>query len=282
MTLKIDSHVHFWQIARGDYSWMTEEMHALQRDFQKQDFNILRSTNSVSDIVLVQAAPTYAETRYILDLADDCDFVGGVIGKIDIEDGEIALQQLAELSSHSLFRGIRPMIKNMGKNRWLELPLLDMVVNELIDRDLSFECMVLPGELQQLAAWLGRFPDLAAVLSHAGMPDIRNNGFASWSKWMKHVACETNVFCKLSGLTTLAGPGWDIDTLRPYVEHLLSCFGYERLIWGSDWPVMLCAGDFHSWCSISDSLLQHLDEKSRQAVFFDNAKRFYRLASNQQ
>ena len=278
MTAKIDSHVHFWQIARGDYHWLSKDMLVLQRDFNQEDFDTLRTRHQVSRIVLVQAAPTHAETRYIMDLAHECEYVAGVIGKVDIEKGDTAIQQLSELAGQSIFRGIRPMFENMAENSWMDLPALDPVIQEITDLDLTFECMVLPHELEALTAWLNRHPKLKAVLSHAGMPNIRDNEFESWSRWIKRIASDTQVYCKLSGMTTLAAADWTVEDLRPYVEHLLYCFGHERLIWGSDWPVMLLAGDYHGWCKACDTLLAELDESMKQAIYFDNAKQFYRLS----
>ena len=277
MISKIDSHVHFWELARGDYSWLTDEMKPIHRDFGVDDFESIRSANNVSQLVLVQAAPTVDETRYILELAAKCDFVSGVVGKIDIERGDIANEQLDEFSRQALFCGIRPMLENMGENRWIELPGLNATIRRLIQLDLNFECMVRPGELKELTIWLNKFPSLHAILSHAGMPDIKNGEFTYWAERIKHIASETDVYCKLSGLTTLAAPDWQADTLRPYFEHLLSCFGHERLIWGSDWPVMLCAGDYERWCLICDELLEELDESMKRAIYVDNALGFYKL-----
>jgi L-fuconolactonase len=277
---KIDSHVHFWQLARGDYSWMSSDMQAIQRDFMAVDFEELRASNKVKEIVLVQAAPTIAETHFILELGHQCDFVSGVVGKVDIEKGVIAHQQLETFAKDPLFCGIRPMLKNMGENRWLELARLNDIILQLIELDLSFECMVLPSELDELCLYLNIHPDLRAVLSHGGMPDICADGYQYWADKITHIAKETQIYCKLSGLTTLADKGWDIDTLRPYVEHLLSCFGSERLIWGSDWPVMLCAGNYSDWSVISDELLSGIEEDGKQAIYAKNAQRFYKLRKN--
>ena len=277
MMSKIDSHVHFWQLSRGDYHWLTSDMQAIQRDFGPEDFETGKNNNNVSQIILVQAAPTSDETRYIIDVARQCDFVTAVIGKVDIENADAALDQLHEFAAYPLFRGIRPRLVNMGENSWLKLPQLDETVRGLLQLDLSFECMVLPHEINDLTNWLNKYPGLRTVLSHAGMPDIAHDGFDYWADKIKHIATETHVHCKLSGLTTLASRDWNTETLRPYFEQLLSCFGYERLIWGSDWPVMLCGGNYDDWCTVCDELLQGLNENMRQAIYADNAKKFYRL-----
>ncbi len=252
-------------------------MQAIQRDFQAEDFESVRNSNNISQIILVQAAPTTAETRYIIELANQCDFVAAVIGRVDIENADMALDQLQEFSGAPLFRGIRPMLLNMSENRWLKLAQLDAIIQRLLELKLSFECMVLPQEIDELTVWLSKYPHLRAVLSHGGMPDIAHGAFDYWAEKIKLVATETDVYCKLSGLTTLAAEDWNTDTLRPYFEHLLSCFGHERLIWGSDWPVMLCGGNYDKWCAVSDELLQGLNEDKKQAIYSDNAKQFYRL-----
>ncbi|MFT5349728.1 MAG: L-fuconolactonase, partial [Gammaproteobacteria bacterium] len=271
---KIDGHVHFWQLARGDYAWLTGDMHAIQRDFSAADFEPLRKANNVSKIVLIQAAPTVAETRFLLGLAGHCDFAAGVVGKVDIEKGAVAHQQLAEFAANPLFCGIRPMIKNMGQNRWLELPGLEQTIAKLVELDLTFECMVRPSEIDELIVWLNKYSELRAVLCHGGMPDIAAGKYDYWADKITHLANETLVYCKLSGLTTLAADGCNVETLRPYVEHLVSSFGYERLIWGSDWPVMLCAGNYDDWCTLCDVLMAGLEEEQRQAIYVNNATHF--------
>lgn len=279
MPEKIDSHIHFWELSRGDYYWLSADMKPLQRDFCVDDFAALARDNNVGGAVLVQAAPTAAETRYLLDTFEQSGLVAAIIGRVHIEDPAIALAELDEFCEHSLFRGIRPMLRNMAVKRWLEQPGLDATVRELIHRGLTFECMVRPEEYSELRAWLERYPDLRAVLSHAGMPDIAGADFAGWSSAMAQLAETTGLYCKLSGLTTLAAEDWNRESLRPYVEHLVSCFGPQRLIWGSDWPVMLCAGSYAGWCSACDSLLAPLEAQAQAAIYSENAVKFYDLGA---
>jgi L-fuconolactonase len=273
---KIDSHAHFWQLARGDYCWMSPDIPALQRDYGAADFGALRRANDIESIVLVQAAPTIEETQFILRLANDCDFVAAVIGRVDVETGS-TLEQLAALKKEPLFRGIRPMLRDMQHNSWLTLPDLHDTLSCLEDTGLTFECMLRPCQLDTAIPVLQQHPRLHAILSHGGMPDISAGHYDQWAHGIRAIAEETTVDCKLSGLATQAGEDWSGDALRSYFDLLLSCFGPDRLIWGSDWPVLLSVSTYTRWCNVCTELLRELDDTEQRAIFHDNAKRFYRL-----
>jgi L-fuconolactonase len=275
---RIDAHVHFWRLGDGDYPWMTPDMQALRRDFGPGDLRPLLDAHAVTRVVLVQAAPSFEETLALLDCARRCPFVAGVVGKVDIETGT-ALSQLERVADEPLLRGVRPMLADMRRQDWMKLPGLAAVLRVLADRGLTFECMVRPHQLERLARMLPACADLKAVISHAGMPAIAEGAFDEWAAGIERVARDTTACCKLSGLATLAARGWTVDTLRPWVDHLLACFGPRRLIWGSDWPVVLLGGDYALWCRACDALLDGLDARARRAIYAGNARTFYGLDS---
>jgi L-fuconolactonase len=273
---RIDSHQHFWKLQRGDYDWLSEDLGVLYRDYQPQELAEYLRRGGIDKTVLVQAAATVAESEYLLLLADQHAFIAGVIGWIDMAAPD-ALAQLAHLAEHPKLLGIRPMMQDIADPQWMLRDELAPVYRELITRGLRFEALVKPLHLYTLLDLLQRYPELPVVIDHGGKPDIANESFAPWANRMQALAQQTHTCCKLSGLLTEAGPEAGAEQLRPYVEHLLQCFGPRRLMWGSDWPVLNLAADYPRWLTLTKSLLAHLEGPDRDAIMGGTAARFYGL-----
>lgn len=273
---RVDCHVHMWRVDRGDYFWMTEEVAPLLRDFGPGDLAPLLATASIGEAVVVQAAPTTAETRYILDLAASTSFVTGVVGWVDMEDPR-ALADLECLAANFLFKGIRPMIQDIPDPDWVMRDALAGAFDALASLGLTFEWLVHPRHLPQVIDIHHRHHRLRAVIDHGAKPAIAVDGFRNWAGDIRRVAEETDVYCKISGLVTEAGRDWNTDRLRPYVDHLLECFGPRRLMFGSDWPVVTLVADYDAWYRTACDLLAGLSAEDRDLVFGANAAAFYRL-----
>jgi len=272
----IDAHQHFWELARGDYGWLDEADAVLRRDFGPADLAPLLDAAGIRRSVLVQAAPTVAETRYLLEIAARSDFVAGVVGWVDFEDpGAPAL--LAELAGDPALCGVRPMIQDIADDDWMLGDALAPAFRTLVEQDLALDALVLPRHLSRLLALLERYPELRVVVDHGAKPAIRDGAFDPWAADIAGIARATSACCKLSGLVTEAAPGWTVDDLRPWVDHLLSCFGPDRLLWGSDWPVVELAGGYARWRAASEELLAGLSPAERSSVLGGAAERFYRL-----
>jgi L-fuconolactonase len=272
----IDAHQHFWTIARKDYGWLTPEDAVLYRDYGPADLAPHLQPAGITQTVVVQAAPTVDETRYLLALADETPWVAGVVGWVDLGAPDVA-HTLDALASHRLFRGVRPMIQDIADDDWMLGDALTAGFQALVERDLGFDALVLPRHLPRLLRLLGRHPDLRVVVDHGAKPAIRDGAFDDWAQDVARLARETGACCKLSGLVAEADAGWQEADLRPYAEHLLACFGPERLLWGSDWPVVELAGGFERWRRASNGLLAGISEPERDAVLGGSATRFYRL-----
>lgn len=274
--MRIDAHQHFWALANPFTDWPTPDLAAIYRDFGPDDLSPLLDKTDIEGTVLVQAAPALAETQYMLALAREHRFVKGVVGWIDFEAGD-ALGQLERLASEPALKGLRPMIQSIEEPGWVLRSEFDPLFRAMIAAGLRFDGLVRAhqiGDLEQLAA---RYPDLGMVLDHGGKPDIANGAFASWADRIDALVRHANVYCKLSGLWTEAGPDIGIEAIRPYAAHLLAAFGPDRVMWGSDWPVVELAGAYVDWFGQAESLLAGLDETDREKVFGGNAARFYRL-----
>jgi len=272
----IDAHQHFWKLARGDYGWLTPDLAPLYRDFLPGDLDPLRRAANIEASVLVQAAATSDETRFLLEIAEATPWVAGVVGWVDLEAPDAA-DQLAALAERPVLRGIRPMIQDIADPDWMLSPALDAPLRALPELGLRFDALVKPPHLANLARLLERHPGLRVVIDHGGKPDIRAGVFQGWAEDMTRLARDTDCCCKLSGLVTEAAQDWTDEALRPYVDHLLERFGPERLVWGSDWPVVELAGGYAAWRAASLRLLRGLDASARAGVLGGNARRFYGL-----
>jgi L-fuconolactonase len=142
---------------------------------------------------------------------------------------------------------------------------------------LRFDALVKPAQLPALLPLLDHHPDLAVVIDHAAKPDIAGGMWEPWARSMRAAAVNPRVRCKLSGLVTEAGPGWTIETLRPYFEFLVECFGAKRLMWGSDWPVVNLGGSYQRWYATTVALMTGLTPQERAAIMGGTARKFYGL-----
>ena len=270
----IDAHHHFWNPARGDYFWMVGEVVApIAKVIGPKDIAPHLAKAGIAKTVLVQAAPTIAETEYMLGLADATDHVAKVIGWIDFENRD-DLRQLERLAKHPKFSGVRPMIQDLPDPEWMHRKDVQWAFAAIIDLDLTFDALGFPLHLDPFLRLFQRYPKMRTVIDHCMKPAIRDGAFEPWASKMAMIAKETSVFCKLSGIATEAKPGWDVETLRPYAAHVLDSFGPTRVMWGSDWPVLNLNGNYELWHSSAMALVR---EAQHAAVFADTAAEFYRI-----
>ncbi len=273
---RIDAHQHFWALKRGDYGWLTPDLGPIHRDFSPHDLEPLLQTHDISGTILVQAAPTEAETRFMLNLADSNPFIRGVVGWIDFSAPD-APERIVDLARHPALVGLRPMIQEIPDPDWMLGETLTPAFQTMLAQDLTFEALTLPRHLPKLLTLLQRHPDLRVVIDHGSKPEIRDQLIDGWALDMSVLAHETGAYCKLSGLMTEAAADWSVEDLKPYVGHMLDCFGPDRLIWGSDWPVCTLAGSYDRWIETTETLLAELSGPERDAVLGGNATRAYLL-----
>lgn len=278
MTIQIDAHQHFWDPARDDYGWLTPSLAPLYRTFYPADLAPLRERAGVARSVVVQAAPTVDETRYLLELARDEASVAGVVGWVPMLLPDTPAL-IGELAAQPKFKGVRPMLQDILDDDWIANLELAPAIDALLAHDLAFDALIFARHVVPIETFATRFPTLRIVVDHGAKPPIRD-GKAGWQPWadgIARLARLPNLHCKLSGLATEASADWTVDMLQPYVDHLLACFGAERLMWGSDWPVLNLNGDYTQWHAATDRLLRALPATQRDAIFGANAAAFYRL-----
>jgi L-fuconolactonase len=272
--MRIDSHQHFWKMSRGDYGWLTPELGAIYRDFSPADLRPILQQHKIDATILVQAAPTISETEFMLDIARRADFVKGVVGWADFEAKD-APDLIGRLAARDRLVGLRPMIQDIPDPDWMLRSSIEPAVVATERCGLRFDALLKPPHLEPFLKFLRKYPNLPIVVDHGAKPEIRNDGFAAWAPAMHEIARDERVFCKLSGLITEAKPDWRVEQLRPYVDHLVACFGPKRLMWGSDWPVANLAGGYDRWIEASEACLGSLSGDERAAIYGGTAARFY-------
>lgn len=274
----IDAHQHFWTPARGDYGWLTPDDPVLYRDYGPEDLAPLMGRAGVTSSVLVQAAPTVEETHFLLEIAARTDWVAGVVGWVALDRAGVEAD-LDALGEHPALLGIRPMIQDIADDDWMLGTSVAPGLRALTARGLTFDALVHPRHLRRVCELLDRHPDLRLVVDHAAKPDIRSGAIDAWARDIARLADETPAFCKLSGLVTEAASDWQVEDLRPVVDHVVACFGPGRLMWGSDWPVVELGGGYERWWAATQSLLAGLEDEARRAISGGTAASFYGLES---
>jgi L-fuconolactonase len=272
--MRIDAHHHLWTLARGDYGWLTPELAPIYRDFSLTDLAPHLAQSGIEGTILVQAAPTEAETMFMLGIAEATEVVRGVVGWIDF-DADDAAARIDALAAERLLVGLRPMVQDMADDDWLLRPSLTPLLTSMTRHGLVFDALVLPRHLPRLLEVIDRHGDLQFVLDHCAKPHLADGDIAQWKQHIAEIARRPNIVCKLSGLATEARADWQIADLGPAVDHVHECFGPQRLLWGSDWPVVNLAGGYDRWFAATESLLAGLSAAEKADVFGGNAGRIY-------
>lgn len=272
----VDAHHHLWNPARGDYGWMPPGDPVLSRVYRLPETEAVFRDHGVAQSVIVQAAPTIAETEYMLGIADSSDVIAGVVGWVDFENRDDR-RHLERLAGHPKFRSVRPMVQDIADDDWLRRPDIRWAFDAIRDLDLAFDALGFPRHASRFLEIFQLYPDIRVVIDHCLKPEIREGHFDAWARDMERLARETCAHVKLSGLVTEAGADCSASALKPYVDHVLATFGPERVMWGSDWPVSRLRMEYGEWLASARALTSHLGADAQTALFSTNARSFYRL-----
>jgi L-fuconolactonase len=271
----VDAHQHFWDPGRGDYGWLKPE-NPIHRVFSTADLRPLLIQTGVDATILVQAAPTPAETDYMLGIARRTPWVLGVVGWIDLL-ADSAADEVRRRAGDPHFLGVRPMLQDLEDPDWIRQSAPDPALNAVAAEGLVFDALVLPHQIGAITELAARHPQLSIVLDDAAKPKLGNaDAMAVWTSEIEKLASAPNVTCKVSGLLTELPPNGSKDDVARAIGMLFDLFGPARLLWGSDWPVLTLAGDYTGWLELAREAIAAKEPTAVRAVMGDGALRIYR------
>lgn len=273
---RLDSHHHLWtlqRIERGDYHWMPGGG-PLREDYLPERLEPELKGAGVGGTIVVQAAQSVEETRFLLDLAGKAKFVLGVTGWAPLDRPDV-IETLGELAGDEHLRAVRPMIHDLPDPAWISRPQVRRNLHRLVELGLRFEVLTRTEHLPPVHDVLAEIPELPAVINHLSKPAYRWDDDARWRTWMSRMAERPNTYCKLSGMLTEVGSGWTDAHFRPYFDFVFETFGAERVMFGSDWPVSRQLLEYQDVVELTDRLISPLAGDDADAFWRRNAERFY-------
>ena len=265
----IDSHAHLWRLGENVCTWPTPDLKAIHRNFVLDDLRAVAGAAGVEGVILVQSQASLADTEWLLGLAID-PLIAGVVGWVDFSAPD-ASERIRALAQAKALRGLRPMVQDLESD-WYDSPVLEAAVGTMSELGLVLDGLVRPKHLPSLRRLAQRHPQLSIVIDHGAKPDFSD--LSGWRNEIGTIARLPNVTCKLSGLLTELPPGAPPQAINPAFEILWDCFGSERLIWGSDWPVLTLFDDYNTWLSQAQKLVP---AEHHNAVLDGNARRIYAI-----
>ncbi|MCO5237607.1 MAG: amidohydrolase family protein [Chitinophagaceae bacterium] len=271
----IDTHVHFWKYDRKRDAWM-DDMKILQQDYIPQSIEPVLRRNDVEGCVAVQADQAEVETRFLCELAKTHPFIKGVVGWIDLCADNVE-ERLQHFSEHTIIKGYRHIVQS-EPNDFLLRKDFQRGVKMLKAFNYTYDILIYHYQLRPTLEFVSRLPDQPLVIDHCAKPDIKRKEIDNWSRLMREIAQNPNVYCKLSGLFTEANwKAWSAGDFYPYLDVVFDAFGTDRLMYGSDWPVILVSGMYVQWKSLLEKYMENYEPEEREKVFGLNALRFYNL-----
>jgi predicted TIM-barrel fold metal-dependent hydrolase len=277
----VDAHQHLWDLDLFRYAWL-KDLPALNHSFRINDYRDATKGLAIEKSVHLEAdvdEPFMVdETKYVLRLADRTDNpLEGVVacGRPESKEFEAYLERIL---GHPKLKGIRRILHTQPDDLGQSETFIENV-NSMAGYDLSFDLCVLARQLPLAIRLVSRCPDVTFILDHCGVPQVREKILDPWRANIQAIAKFPNVFCKISGLVAYADPlNWTGEDLSPYVEHAIACFGWDRVMFGSDWPVCSLSASYQQWVDALVSLTRDAGEVNQKKLFRENAIRIYRLA----
>jgi L-fuconolactonase len=275
--MRVDTHQHFWRYTADEYGWIDESMSCLRRNFLPEDLEPELKRAGFDGSIVVQVRQTLEETRWLLDLAASSQFILGVIGWVDLRASDVGAQ-LARFAGNPKLLGVRHIVQSEPDERFLLQPEFLRGISALAEFDLTYDLLIHPRHLPVAAEFVRRFPHQRFVLDHLAKPLIKSGALQPWAADIRKLAQFPNVFCKLSGLVTEADwKAWRLEHFAPCLDVAFECFGPDRLMIGSDWPVCTVAASYAQTMDVVVNYLAKYPAEVREAVLGRSASRFWRL-----
>ncbi|MGB5271792.1 MAG: amidohydrolase family protein [Eudoraea sp.] len=273
----IDSHQHFWKYDPVRYGWIDDSMKVLQKDFLPADLGPILKDNEVDGCVAVQADQSEAETEFLLGLAAENKFIKGVVGWVDLRADDVD-KRLAHFSQDKKLKGIRHIVQEEPDPEFMLRKDFQNGIGHLAQFGLTYDILVYPNQLAAAVLLARAFPDQKFVLDHIAKPRISEGLDNQWVHHIKELGLNPNVSCKVSGMVTeTKNFKWRQEDFSPFMEVVLDAFGWQRLLYGSDWPVCLLGGSYKEVITIVRDYISKLSDHERAGIMGQNAVNFYSL-----
>lgn len=269
----VDAHVHFWEYDRKRDTWM-DDMKILQQDYLPQTLQPTLKRNDVDGVIAVQASQAELETHFLVELAKTHSFIKGVVGWVDLRDEKIN-ERLEYFSQYPVIKGWRHVLQGEPDNFMLEPEFL-RGIKALQPFGYTYDILIYHHQLRAALELVAQAPEQPFIIDHCAKPNIAEKKINEWGKLIREMATQENVYCKLSGLFTEAKwKQWSAAEFYPYLDIVFDAFGTDRLLFGSDWPVMLASGIYVQWKSLLEKYMENLPLEEKAKVMGQNAERFY-------
>lgn len=275
--MTIDSHQHFWKYNAQTHDWINDEMSVIQRDFLPSDLEPILKRNNIDGCIAVQADQSEAETDFLLDLAEKNSFIKGVVGWVDLlaDDVYESLERYAEFEK---VKGFRHVVQGESDSEFMLRPKFKNGITELGAYDFTYDILIYHFQLEQAINLVKLFPEQKFVVDHIAKPDIKSGEYAEWQINIKKLALHQNVYCKVSGMVTEGEwQGWKTSDFKIYLDTVVKAFGTDRLMYGSDWPVCLVAGNYEEQLNIVQEYFSSFSTLEKKKIMGGNAIKFYGL-----
>jgi len=275
--MTIDAHQHFWKYEPVKHAWIDDAMSVIRRDFMPLDLKEVYDQNDIDGCVAVQADQTLEETNFLLSLSAKHSFIKGVVGWVDLRDDKIE-KVLEEYDQYEKLKGFRHIVQGESDHNFLLRPDFLRGISFLEKYDFVYDILIFPHQLGAALEFVKRFPKQKFVIDHIAKPYIKDGYFDGWAALMREIAKQENVYCKLSGMITEADyNSWTPKQIIPYMDLVLSAFGSDRVMFGSDWPVCLVAGEYAEVKQLVIDFISRLSHIEQAKIMGTNAIEFYNL-----
>jgi len=275
--MRIDAHQHFWNYSAAEYPWIGSGLERLARDYLPSDLEPLLAAEQIDGSVAVQARQSVEESLWLLALAKAHPLVKGVVGWVDLRSDRVG-DDLHALAANPKFVGVRHVVQDEPDPRFVLGSDFGRGVRQLHQHGLTYDLLLYPNQLPAAIELVGLLPEQPFVVDHLAKPRIVAGEIDGWERDIRAIARHDNVCCKVSGMVTEAvRRGWKRDDFTPYLDVVLESFGPERLMFGSDWPVCLLAGEYADVAAIPREYFSRLSATEQRMIWGDTAARFYGL-----
>lgn len=273
----IDSHQHFWKYEPVKHDWIDDNMSVIRRDFSPSDLAKVYQENSIDGCVAVQADQTLEETDFLIDLASNNNFIKGIVGWVDLRSENIE-NVLEKYSTNKIVKGFRHVVQGEADHNFLLRPNFSRGISLLEKYNFTYDILVFPHQLGAVLEFVKKFPNQKFVIDHIAKPYIKDGYFDGWATMMTAIGKHENVSCKMSGMVTEAEYNtWTPEQIHPYMNTALEAFGSKRILFGSDWPVCLVAGNYTKIKKLTTNFISQLSQIEQDSIMGNNAIEFYNL-----